>query len=511
MLTQLAQVAATRLENALLYEREHRVAETLQRSLLPETVPRLDGAELAALYLPGSSEASVGGDWYDAIVLDDGSVALVIGDVVGRGVKAASSMGQLRNAVRAYLLEGYGPAQTLARVNRLLDSLGGGFATLACLVVDPLSGAIRYANAGHPPPLVVGPDGATRWLEDGLAPPIGAAQGVAYRAGRGPDPRRRRARPLHRRPGRAPPRADRHRPRPARRGRGGRAGPCRRRWPTAWSPRCPTARGPTTSPCWCSRAMRGRRRAARRAPARRPDLARPAARAAAALARRPGARRRRGRRRAAGGRGGRLQRDRAPARAGARRLRRHTDAAWRGTPCGSRSATTAAGTSSRRRRTAGAACRSCRRSPGSVAVERTPARDHRDHPPPEGGPRRMSHELEFDTDRLPEALIARPLGDVDMAVTPGLQADAARRRRAPLRPLPGRRPRVGDLHRQLGDRAPVPPARRRSAGDGVELIVVAPDGSNAARLLGLVAMADIGEVRRSLDAALDRCGERGAG
>ena len=181
VLTQLAQVAATRLENALLYEREHRVAETLQRSLLPESVPQFDRAELAALYLPGSSEASVGGDWYDAIQLDETTIGLVIGDVVGRGVRAASSMGQLRNAVRAYLLEGYGPAQTLARVNRLLDTLGGGFATLACLIVDTSTGAVRYANAGHPPPLVIGPDGATRWLEDGLAPPIGAARDIAYR------------------------------------------------------------------------------------------------------------------------------------------------------------------------------------------------------------------------------------------------------------------------------------------------------------------------------------------
>jgi serine phosphatase RsbU (regulator of sigma subunit)/anti-sigma regulatory factor (Ser/Thr protein kinase) len=181
VLTQLALVAATRLENALLYEREHRVAETLQRSLLPESVPQFERAELAALYLPGSSEASVGGDWYDALALDDTTIGLVIGDVVGRGVRAASSMGQLRNAVRAYLLEGYGPAQTLARVNRLLDTLGGGFATLACLCVDTTTGTVRYANAGHPPPLVVGPDGATRWLEDGLAPPIGAARDIVYR------------------------------------------------------------------------------------------------------------------------------------------------------------------------------------------------------------------------------------------------------------------------------------------------------------------------------------------
>jgi anti-sigma regulatory factor (Ser/Thr protein kinase) len=181
VLTQLAQVAATRLDNALLYEREHRVAETLQRSLLPESLPELAGVELAALYLPGSSEASVGGDWYDAIAIDERTVTLVIGDVVGRGVKAASAMGQLRNAVRAYLLEGYGPAETLVRVNRLLETLGGGFSTLALLSIDVVTGAVRYANAGHPPPLLALPDGTTRWLEDGLAPPIGAAREIVYR------------------------------------------------------------------------------------------------------------------------------------------------------------------------------------------------------------------------------------------------------------------------------------------------------------------------------------------
>jgi anti-sigma regulatory factor (Ser/Thr protein kinase) len=180
VLTQLALLASTRLENALLYEREHNVAETLQRSLLPESLPELADAELAAIYLPGSSEATVGGDWYDAFALGGTTVALVIGDVVGRGVKAASAMGQLRNAVRAYLLEGYGPAQTLARVNRLLDTLGGGFATLACLCVDTATGALRYANAGHPPPLIALPDGTIRWLEDALAPPIGAAREIAY-------------------------------------------------------------------------------------------------------------------------------------------------------------------------------------------------------------------------------------------------------------------------------------------------------------------------------------------
>jgi anti-anti-sigma factor len=120
----------------------------------------------------------------------------------------------------------------------------------------------------------------------------------------------------------------------------------------------------------------------------------------------------------------------------------------------------------------------------------------------------MRHELEIDTDRLPEALIVRPLGDVDMAVTPGLQSDAldavAVHSAQCLVVDLGSATYIDSSGIELLFRL-----HAALAGDGVELIVVAPDGSNAARLLGLVAMADIGEVRRSLDAALDRCGGRG--
>jgi anti-sigma regulatory factor (Ser/Thr protein kinase) len=156
------------------------VAETLQRSLLPQSLPELPGASLAAIYLAGSDEASVGGDWYDAFTLGESRVALVIGDVVGRGVKAAAVMGQLRNSVRAYLLEEGGPADTLGRVNRLLETIGGGFATLFCALLDLESGELRYASAGHPPPMIVQADGTTRWLDGALSPPIGATDDTQY-------------------------------------------------------------------------------------------------------------------------------------------------------------------------------------------------------------------------------------------------------------------------------------------------------------------------------------------
>ena len=92
------------MEEQLLevYQREHTIAETLQRSLLPERLPRIEGMEIAARYLPAGRGAAIGGDWYDALERRDGRVALVVGDVVGHGLRAAAVMGQLRNAFRAY-------------------------------------------------------------------------------------------------------------------------------------------------------------------------------------------------------------------------------------------------------------------------------------------------------------------------------------------------------------------------------------------------------------------------
>ena len=103
-----------------VYEREHTIAETLQRSLLPERLPQIEGLEIAARYLPAGHGAAIGGDWYDALERPDGSVALVVGDVVGHGLRAAATMGQLRNAFRAYGLAESSPAEVMARVNRLV-------------------------------------------------------------------------------------------------------------------------------------------------------------------------------------------------------------------------------------------------------------------------------------------------------------------------------------------------------------------------------------------------------
>ena len=155
-------------------EREHRIAETLQRSLLPDRLPEIPGVLLAARYLPATSDLEVGGDWYDVVQLPNGSMGLAIGDVAGHGLRAASTMGQLRMALRAYALEEGSPSQVLGRVRRLVRVLVPDIVTLIYLVFDPESGTLRFANAGHPPPLLVEGNGQTSYLEGGLGPPLGA-------------------------------------------------------------------------------------------------------------------------------------------------------------------------------------------------------------------------------------------------------------------------------------------------------------------------------------------------
>ena len=156
-------------------QREHRIAETLQRNLLPDRLPEIPGVSLAARYVAASGDARVGGDWYDVVQLPNGHVALAIGDVAGHGLRAASIMGQLRMALRAYVLEDESPASVVGRVHQLVQRLDQPeIVTVAYLVFDPDTGILRFAIAGHPPPLVAGPDGEARFLEGALAPPIGA-------------------------------------------------------------------------------------------------------------------------------------------------------------------------------------------------------------------------------------------------------------------------------------------------------------------------------------------------
>jgi PAS domain S-box-containing protein len=172
LLTLMADRAGLAIEHARAYERELGNVEMLQRSLLPDRLPRVPGGQIAARYMPGG--ADVGGDWYDAIELDDGRLGVAMGDVVGHGIGAASLMGQLRHATRAYALEGLSPAAVLDRLDHLVRSLDDGqMATLIYLVVDPGLRSLCLASAGHVPPLVVGPDGRGSFLDKAPDPPLG--------------------------------------------------------------------------------------------------------------------------------------------------------------------------------------------------------------------------------------------------------------------------------------------------------------------------------------------------
>jgi PAS domain S-box-containing protein len=175
MLRLAADRVALGIDRARVFEREHRIAETLQRSLLPDRLPDLPGLTVAARYLPAATEAEVGGDWYDVIPIPGGRVGMVMGDVAGKGLAAASMVGRLRSALRAYALEGHAPAAALEQLNRLLwtEVADSQMATLLYAIVDPGDDAIRWVNAGHMPPLVVGPDGSPAFLEGARCVPLG--------------------------------------------------------------------------------------------------------------------------------------------------------------------------------------------------------------------------------------------------------------------------------------------------------------------------------------------------
>jgi serine phosphatase RsbU (regulator of sigma subunit) len=166
---------ALAIDHARVYEREHRIAETLQRSLLPERLPQLPGLDVAARYLPAAAEAEVGGDWYDVLSVPGGGVGLVMGDVAGKGLAAASMVGRLRSALRAYALEGHAPARVLEQLNRLIwtEADESQMATLIYVVVDPAEGQVRWVNAGHPPPLLVDGRRPPHYLEGGSSVPLG--------------------------------------------------------------------------------------------------------------------------------------------------------------------------------------------------------------------------------------------------------------------------------------------------------------------------------------------------
>jgi GAF domain-containing protein len=176
----LAGRAALAIDNARLFEQERGAAEVLQRSLLPRQLPAIANIEAAARYQPGGPRSEVGGDWYDLIRQPDGRVGLVMGDVMGRGIPAASVMGQLRNGLRVMALENREPAHVLDLLSRLLGSdPDSPLATLFYAVIDPVSRRATVANAGHVPPLLL-TGAAANFLEIAEHPPLGVPSGQPY-------------------------------------------------------------------------------------------------------------------------------------------------------------------------------------------------------------------------------------------------------------------------------------------------------------------------------------------
>jgi GAF domain-containing protein/anti-sigma regulatory factor (Ser/Thr protein kinase) len=178
----LAGRIATAAENAEVFAAQQAAARMLQHSLLPDRLPLVPGMDMSARYLPGGAGVDIGGDWYDVIALPDGTVGLAMGDVVGKGIPAASLMGQLRNALRAYARDGRQPAAILEQLNDLLVEVDSPdhMATLVVGIFDPGTGHLILANAGHLPPLLCHPDGTADFLQCGPGLPLGALPDTGY-------------------------------------------------------------------------------------------------------------------------------------------------------------------------------------------------------------------------------------------------------------------------------------------------------------------------------------------
>jgi serine phosphatase RsbU (regulator of sigma subunit)/CheY-like chemotaxis protein len=168
ILSQLAQSVALGIEALRSFAQEHLVALTLQRSFLPATLPTVPGVSMAFRYLPASDQAEVGGDFYEALPWRDG-VLVAIGDVQGHSLHAATVMGELRHALRAFVSEGHPPVAITGLVNEVLRRYHPGLIATLCLVLlDPATGELTIVNCGHMPPLLVHGGGAAFVGEGGL-------------------------------------------------------------------------------------------------------------------------------------------------------------------------------------------------------------------------------------------------------------------------------------------------------------------------------------------------------
>jgi GAF domain-containing protein len=176
---ELGERAGLLLDNARLVEAEHEIAAELQQRLLPSSLSTPSCILVAARYRPADARLGVGGDWYDVVELPDGKLAIAVGDVVGHGPRAAATMGQLRSAFAALAPAAEGPSEVLHRLDAFAARTPDAqFGSVCVAVLDPRTCTLRYACAGHPPPLIVHPDGSIETLEHGRSPLISAGHEV---------------------------------------------------------------------------------------------------------------------------------------------------------------------------------------------------------------------------------------------------------------------------------------------------------------------------------------------
>jgi anti-sigma regulatory factor (Ser/Thr protein kinase) len=162
------------IENSRLYERERERSRMLQLSLIGGVPLGHPVVSAATRYVAGSSDLEVGGDWFDLVERDDGRIAVIVGDVVGRGLHAATAMGKLRSAIGALSLVSGSPAEILERLDRFAAGIvEAELATVVCGLLNPEDGTLVYSSAGHLPGIVVGAGGETTFLEDGRGFPLG--------------------------------------------------------------------------------------------------------------------------------------------------------------------------------------------------------------------------------------------------------------------------------------------------------------------------------------------------
>ncbi|MGQ4420427.1 SpoIIE family protein phosphatase, partial [Streptomyces sp. SAS_269] len=175
LLSLLAGHLAQGLVRAHQIDQQRETAIALQRAILgPAQLPE----GFAVRYEPATRPLEVGGDWYDTVALPDGRIGIVVGDCVGRGLEAASVMGQLRSACRALMLQDASPSRTLMALDQFAASVPGALCTTVfCGVLDPGTGELTYSSAGHPPGILAHPDGTTRLLDEGRSLPLAVRPG----------------------------------------------------------------------------------------------------------------------------------------------------------------------------------------------------------------------------------------------------------------------------------------------------------------------------------------------